>query len=72
MTCTRAIDANRPDTMRSNQAILDKELGMFKRRIKQAINKRASKDGCLKNPDKGTPINDCWDEINNRVKYETK
>ena len=33
---------------------------------------RASEDGCLMNQDKGTLINDCWDEFTSKVKMNVR
>ena len=51
-----------------NQIILDKDPDMFKRRIKEAVYIKANDDGYLMNPDKGCPINECWNEFNTLVK----
>ena len=52
-----------------NQIILDKDPDMFKRRIKEAVYIKANDDGYLMNPDKGCPINECWNEFGEE-KYE--
>ena len=51
-----------------NQIILDKDPDMFKRRIKEAVYIKVSENFYLMNPDKGCPINECWNEFNTLVK----
>jgi len=51
-----------------NQIILDKDPDIFRRRIKEAVYIKANDDGYLMNPDKGCPINECWNEFNTLVK----
>ena len=46
------------------QKILDWEPTTFKRKIKEeALFIRSYDDGTVMNPDKGTPINDCWNKF---------
>jgi len=45
---------------------------MFKRKIKEALYIRAYDNGTLMNPDKGTPVNDCWNEFGIDVRKSIK
>ena len=42
------------------KVIFDKEIHFEKRKIKEAIYINAFDNGTQMNPDKGTPINQCW------------
>ena len=55
-----------------NQKILDREPNMFKRKIKEALYIRAYDNGTLMNPDKGTPVNDCWNEFTIDIRKSIK
>ena len=50
-----------------NQIILYREPNMFRRRIKEAMFIRENDDGSLMNLDKGTPVNNCWTELNGMI-----
>jgi len=55
-----------------NQKILDREPNMFKRKIKEALYIKAYDNGTLMNPDKGTPVNDCWNEFTIDIRKSIK
>jgi len=45
---------------------------MFKRKIKEALYIKAYDNGTLMNPDKGTPVNDCWNEFTIDIRKSIK